>query len=115
MEDDYKDLAVKIGVLESSIQELKNNGHQILKKLDRLEDHNKENEITHEKIEFMVNTLWERAGLNRNGNNNSKNNAKPQETFNQGMNRVIAAIALWLASLVVSTVLVAYLQNKVIP
>lgn len=115
MEDDYKDLAVKIGVLESSIQELKNNDHQILKKLDRLEDHSKENEITHEKIEFMVNTLWERAGLNRNGNPNPKNNTKPQETFNQGMNRVIAAIALWLASLAVSTVVVAYIQNKVIP
>lgn len=113
MEDDYKDLAVKIGVLESSIQELKNNDHQILKKLDRLEDHSKENEITHEKIEFMVNTLWERAGLNRNGN--PKNNTKPQETFNQGMNRVIAAIALWLASLAVSTVVVAYIQSKVIP
>lgn len=115
MEDDYKDLAVKIGVLESSIQELKNNDHQILKKLDKLEDHNKEKEITHEKIEFMVNTLWERAGLNRSVNNNNKNNVKPQETFNQGMNRVIAAIALWLASLAVSTVVVAYIQNKVIP
>lgn len=115
MEDDYKDLAVKIEVLESSIQELKNNDHQILKKLYRLEDHNKENEITHEKIEFMVNTLWERADLNCNGNNNNKNNAKLQETFNQGMNRVIAAITLWLASLAVSTVVVAYIQKKVIP
>ena len=113
MEDDYKDLAVKIGVLESSIKELKDNDHQILKKLDRLEEHNRDNESTHERLEFMVNTLWERSGLNRNSNGN-KNNSKPQETFNQGMNRVIAAVFLWLASLAVSTVVVSYIQNKVI-
>ena len=113
MGEEYKNLAVKIGIIESSITELKENDNQILNKLEKIEEHNRANEIEHEKLDFMVNTLWQRAGLNRNGN--PKNNTKPQETFNQGMNRVIAAIALWLASLAVSTVVVAYIQNKVIP